>query len=242
MDSIEYPARINKYLAFKKYASRREADTFIRNGWVKINGKTAKLGDKVSEHDTVTVSPGAVKKRREALVYFAYNKPIGIVSVSPEGDQRSILDVAGIQTWVFPLGRLDRSSRGLILLTNDGRVTDQLLNPDREHEKEYIVKVDKSLEKHFLRHLATGIDIHIKEHMTKPAIVTQTKGDTFRITLVEGKKHQIRRMCSAFGYVVKDLQRVRVMNIKLGNLKEGTYRKIEGEELQEFLSALGLRI
>ncbi|MBU6141579.1 pseudouridine synthase [Patescibacteria group bacterium] len=232
--------RINKYLALKKYASRREADEFIRNGWVTINGKTAHLGDKVNEGDKVRVSERIMKERRAHLEYFAYNKPAGIVSTNPEEGQQSILDVAGISKYVFPLGRLDRESRGLILLTNDGRVTKRLLGPEYEHEKEYIVKVDKPLEKHFLKHLETGIDI--EGHRTKPATVKQTGERAFRITLIEGKRHQLRRMCAAFGFIVKDLQRVRVMNIKLGGLKEGMYRKIEGEELHQFLSELGLRL
>ncbi len=240
MESIKYPARINKYLASRKYASRREADKLIESGSVKINGRIAKLGDKVAATDTVEVNSKVIEKIRNNLVYFAYNKPHGIVTNNPEEGQESITDVAKFGVPVFPIGRLDRSSHGLIILTNDGRITDQLLNPKYAHEKEYVVKVDKALEKHFLRHLGTGIDIEIKGHMTKPAIVKQINETRFRITLVEGKKHQIRRMCAAFGYVVTDLQRVRIMNIKLGNLKEGEFRPIEDRELEDFLKLLGL--
>ena len=240
MESIEYPVRLNKYLAFKKYASRREADKLIEGGLVKINGKVAKLGDKVQETDLVEVNTKAAEKVKGKLVYFAYNKPYGIVTNNAEEGQEAITDIVNVGVPVFPIGRLDRSSRGLIILTNDGRITDQLLNPKYEHEKEYIVKVDKPLEKHFLRHLGTGIDIEIKDHMTKPAVVKQIGPTTFRITLVEGKKHQIRRMCAAFGYVTNGLQRVRIMNIRLGNLKEGEYRALEGRELEDFLGSLGL--
>lgn len=240
MESIKYPVRLNKYLAFKKYASRREADKLIGSGLVKINGRIAKLGDKVNESDEVEINSKAVEKIKGDLVYFAYNKPHGIVTNNPEEGQEAIADVVDFGVKVFPIGRLDRSSRGLIILTNDGRITDRLLNPEYEHEKEYIVKVDKPLEKHFLRHLGTGIDIEIKDHMTKPAVVKQISDNTFRITLIEGKKHQIRRMCAAFGYTVINLQRVRIMNVGLGNLKEGGFRAIEGRELEELLKLLGL--
>lgn len=232
--------RLNKYLAYRKFASRREADKLIDAGLVKINGRVAKLGDRVNESDEVEVNSKTLEKIKNSLIYVAYNKPHGIVTNNPEEGQEAITDVVNVGVPVFPIGRLDRSSRGLIILTNDGRITDQLLNPKYEHEKEYIVKVDKPLEKHFLRHLGTGIDIEIKDHMTKPAVVKQIGDSTFRITLVEGKKHQIRRMCAAFGYTVINLQRVRIMNIRLGNLKEGEYRVLEGRELDEFLHLLGL--
>lgn len=240
METLKYPVRLNKYLAFRKFASRREADKLIEGGLVKINGRVAKLGDKVQETDQVEVNTKAAEKVKGKLVYFAYNKPYGIVTNNPEEGQQAITDVVNVGVPVFPIGRLDRSSRGLIILTNDGRITDQLLNPKYEHEKEYIVKVDKPLEKHFLRHLGTGIDIEIKGHMTKPAVVKQLSETSFRITLIEGKKHQIRRMCSAFGYTTNGLQRVRIMNIKLRSLKEGEYRALEGRELEDFLHLLGL--
>lgn len=240
MEQEKYPMRLNKYLAYRKFASRREADKLIDAGLVKINGRVAKLGDRVNESDEVEVNSKTLEKIKNSLIYVAYNKPHGIVTNNPEEGQEAITDVVNVGVPVFPIGRLDRSSRGLIILTNDGRITDQLLNPKYEHEKEYIVKVDKPLEKHFLRHLGTGIDIEIKDHMTKPAVVKQIGDSTFRITLVEGKKHQIRRMCAAFGYTVINLQRVRIMNIRLGNLKEGEYRVLEGRELDEFLHLLGL--
>lgn len=237
MADMEFPMRINKYLAVKKYASRREADKLIQAGMVKINGRVAKLGDKVNEKDKVEVGKRVLERMKE-LVYVAYNKPLGIVTHSPEQDQDEIMDVVNVGVPVFPIGRLDRSSHGLILLTNDGRITDRLLSPKYDHEKEYLVRVDKPIEKHFLRHLGTGIDI--EGYKTKPAKVRQTTEKSFNIILTEGKKHQIRRMCSAFGYVTNDLKRVRIMNIKLGNLKEGQWRKIEGIELRDFLKKLEL--
>lgn len=237
MEQIKYPVRINKYLAFKKYASRREADELIRRGVVKINGKTAKLGDKVYEDDKVEAGKLTLE-RLERLVYFAYNKPRGIVTHTSEEDQKSIKNAVNVGVPVFPLGRLDRASRGLIILTNDGRITDRLLNPKFEHEKEYIVKVNKPLEKHFLKHLASGIEI--EKYKTKPAKVKQLRENIFSIAITEGKKHQIRRMCAAFGYGVVDLQRARIMNIKLQNLKEGEFRQLKEEELSKFLNTLGL--
>lgn len=240
MESDKFPMRINKYLSLKKYSSRREADHLIENRLVRINGRVAKLGDKVYENDKVTVS-SIVTERMKKLVYFAYNKPRGIVTHSPEEEQEAITDVIdklNIGLRVFPVGRLDRSSRGLIILTNDGRITDRLLNPKYEHEKEYIVKVNKPLEKHFVKHLASGIDI--EGYKTKPAKVKQISETVFSLVLGEGKKHQIRRMCAAFGYGVADLARVRIMNVKLKDLKERQFRKIEGEELKEFLKKLEL--
>ncbi len=234
---MEFPMRINKYLAVKKYASRREADRLIEVGLVRINGRVAKLGDKVNETDKVEVAKRVLERMKE-LVYVAYNKPLGIVTHSPEDDQDEILDVVNVGVPVFPVGRLDRSSHGLILLTNDGRITDRLLSPKYDHDKEYVVKVDKKLEKHFLRHLGTGIDID--GYMTKPAKVRQINDNVFSIVLTEGKKHQIRRMCAAFGYVTKDLKRTRIMNIRLGDLKKGQWRKIEDKELQIFLKSLDL--
>lgn len=234
---MEYPMRINKYLAVKNYASRREADRLIQVGLVKINGRVAKLGDKVNEKDKVEVAKRVLERMKE-LVYVAYYKPLGIVTHSPEDDQDEILDVVNVGVPVFPIGRLDRSSHGLILLTNDGRITDKLLSPKYDHEKEYVVRVDKPIEKHFLKHLGSGIDI--EGYKTKPAKVRQITEKSFDIVLTEGKKHQIRRMCAAFGYVTNDLKRVRIMNIKLGSLKPGQWRKIEGIELRDFLKILEL--
>lgn len=237
MEEIKYPMRINKYLAVKKYASRREADKLIAGGLVKINGRIAKLGDKVLQNDKVEVNRQVLERAKD-FVYIAYNKPRGIVTNKSAEDQEEITEVIDVGVPVFPLGRLDRSSHGLILLANDGRITDRLLNPKFEHEKEYLVKVNKKLENHFLKHLASGIDI--EGYWTKPAQVRQIKENIFRIILTEGKKHQIRRMCSAFGYTVKDLERVRIMNIRLRNLKPGQFRRIEGAELAEFLKLLEL--
>ncbi|OGI74551.1 hypothetical protein A2740_02070 [Candidatus Nomurabacteria bacterium RIFCSPHIGHO2_01_FULL_43_16] len=213
--------RINKYLAFKKISTRRGADLLVENKKVFINDKLAVLGSKVLELDKVEVR-GAKQKEYE---YFAYNKPIGIETDSPKKG-------------FFPLGRLDKNSHGLLILTNDGRITDSLLNPKYFHEKEYIVRTSNKLRGSFKQKMETGVNI--EGYITKKCKVKIINDFTFRIILTEGKKHQIRRMCSALFQEIADLKRERIMNIKLGNLKPGALREIKGEELDTFLETLGL--
>ena len=208
--------RINKYLALKKISTRRGADELVKEKKVFINGKLAILGSKVNEKDKIEVR-GAKQKEYK---YLAYNKPIGEETSSPRDD-------------LFPLGRLDKISHGLLILTNDGRITDALLNPKYFHEKEYVVKTSNKLRSSFKQKMETGVNI--EGYMTKPCRVKIINDFTFRITLTEGKKHQIRRMCSALFQEVADLKRERIINIKLGNLKFNTLREIQGEELAIFL-------
>lgn len=231
-----YPMRINKYLAQHNHSTRRGADELITRKKVFINGRPAVLGDKVNESDVVEVRNATPKK----YVYYAYNKPKGVVTHSAEEGQEDIADQIGheLGSDVFPVGRLDRDSYGLIILTNDGRVTDRLLNPDRTHDKEYRVVTREKLRDSFAKHMEAGVDID--GYLTKPAKVKITGDFTFSITLTEGKKHQIRRMVVALHNETVDLKRVRVMNIELGGLKSGHHRAIEGEELTEFLKGLGL--
>ena len=205
---------------------------------MKINGQTAVLGDKVSEKDKVEVSQ-SVKDRASKLKYYAYHKPAEIVTHTPEEGQYEIREIFPIKDkTIFPVGRLDKSSRGLIILTNDGRITGKLLGPEMNREKEYLVRVDKKINGFFLNKLSYGMDLG--DFVTKPCQAKQTGADEFSIILTEGKKHQIRRMCDALGFVVKDLQRIRIMNIGLKDLKPNQYREIKGKELETFLSALGL--
>ena len=230
--------RINKYLSSQNYCSRREADGLIKAGLVKINGRTAVLGDKVSENDKVEVSQ-SVKDRTSKLKYYAYHKQAEIVTHTPKEGQSEIREIFPIKDkTIFPVGRLDKSSRGLIILTNDGRVTGKLLGPEMNREKEYLVRVDKKINGFFLNKLSFGLDLG--DFVTKPCQARQTGADEFSIILTEGKKHQIRRMCDALGFVVKDLIRIRIMNIGLKDLKPNQYREIKGKELEIFLSALGL--
>ncbi|HYC83431.1 MAG TPA: pseudouridine synthase [Candidatus Paceibacterota bacterium] len=234
MDKSEFPMRINRYLALKGHATRKDADRLIEAGKVFVNGRQATLGEKVKIDDQVEVLN---RTRKNAYVYFAYNKPVGIVT-NPEEGHTSVIQVAGLPKTVFPVGRLDKASRGLLLLTNDGRITDRLLNPDYKHDKQYRVTVDKTITDDFLKKMAAGVQI--EEYRTKKAETKKIGDKTFSIVLTEGKKHQIRRMCAALGYQVIDLERTRIMNLELGTLREGQARPVTGEELEAFLASLGL--
>jgi 23S rRNA pseudouridine2604 synthase len=235
---MEFPMRINKYLAHQGIASRREADALVEAGKVFINGKRAENGDQVNETDKVELA-GTTKTKS----YLAYYKGRGIITHSPTENETDIAQrIArdyGI-THVSPVGRLDKDSEGLIILSNDGRITGPLLDPDALHEKEYEVTVDKPINPMFVRAMQNGVDI--EGYRTKEAKVTahRSNGKKFTIVLTEGKKHQIRRMCAALGFQIQTLKRVRITNIKLDKLKPNQYRKIVGPELQEFLEELGV--
>ncbi len=234
--SDTYPMRINKYLAHKGLATRKGVDELIQSQKILINGVVAKLGDKVMEADKVEVRGTHTKKN---YVYFAYNKPQGIVSTNPQRDEKGIMDNIKTKEKVFPVGRLDKESHGLIILTNDGRVTDRLLNPIYKHEKEYVVRLDRKYTPGFIRNMQNGVDIG-EEEMTRPAVLKEIDEDVFGIILTEGKNRQIRRMTEKLGYTVRDLQRTRVQNIKLEKLPLNTHREIKGEEKAEFLNSIGL--
>ncbi|MDP3057454.1 MAG: pseudouridine synthase [bacterium] len=229
-----FPIRINKYLADKKIASRREADELIRQGKVKVNGQKAELGAMVREGDRVEVG-GKMKE----LVYIAFNKPEGIITHSPQKGETSIADILKLKYKVFPLGRLDKDSRGLIMLTNDGRITDKLLNPIERHEKEYEVRVNKPVSRDFISRMEQGVKLD-DGYVTQKCVLKKLDKFSFSIILTEGKKRQIRRMCAALEYEVLDLNRVRIMNIKLGELKSGGYWILVGKEREEFLAKMGL--
>lgn len=238
VSSDSYPMRINRYLAQKGIATRRDADTLIEKGLVFINGRKAVLGDTVGAGDEVEVRTG--RKPRE-YHYLAYHKPKGVVTANPEKNQvdikslsRGNKDLEGL----FPVGRLDKDSHGLIILTNDGRITDRLLNPEKTHDKEYIVKIREALRPSFKMHMEAGIDLG--DFVTKKCKVSVINDHTFSITLTEGKKHQVRRMAEAMHLTVTDLKRVRILNIGLKDLSAGAYRPIEGRERELFLKALGL--
>ncbi len=229
--------RINKYAALQGWASRREADTLIEKGAILINGKPAQMGQKVEEGDIVELA-GKTKEKK----YLAYYKGRGIITHSPAEGETDILTRLQRDykiTDVHPIGRLDKDSEGLIILSNDGRITGPLLDPEAAHEKEYDVTVDKNVTGILINNFAKGVDI--EGYVTKPAKAEKQKNARkVTITLTEGKKHQIRRMCAACGYQVQDLKRVRVANIELGELKPNQYRKIAGAELKAFLEELGV--
>ncbi|CAN5698606.1 hypothetical protein BH11PAT2_BH11PAT2_05190 [soil metagenome] len=247
----EYPMRINKYLARQGIATRRDADELITRERVLINGRIAGLGDKVLETDSVEVraSKRSTKEGVQGLkkhYYFAYNKPRGKTTPQRgvrDTDDDDAEDMQNLPKEVadlglFPVGRLDKGSHGLMILTNDGRITDRLLNPDKAHDKEYVVKTKLPLRDSFRAHMEEGVDI--EGYLTKPAKVELRGDTTFAITLTEGKKHQIRRMVVAMHNEVLDLKRSRILNIKLGTLKAGELRPIEGKELEDFLKSLAL--
>lgn len=234
MSPGEYPMRINKYLAHAGVATRRDADALIARGLVKINGRVAVLGDKVEAEDAVEYKG----LRTKAYRYYAYHKPVGVVTHSPTRGEASVRENPDLPRGVFPVGRLDKASHGLLILTDDGRVTERLLGPDHEHDKEYRVQVREPLLSGVPARFARGLEL--EGERLKPVKMRLTGDYACVLTLTEGKKHQIRRMFSAVGNVVTDLCRVRILNIRLGALAPGDLRPIEGAELDTLLTRLGL--
>jgi 23S rRNA pseudouridine2604 synthase len=229
---MEEKIRINKYLAQKGISTRKGADKMISAGKILINGRRAILGDKVELTDEVQV----LGKAKNDYVYYAYNKPVGITTDAQRGE-KNILSSIKIKG-VFPIGRLDKDSEGLIILTNDGRITDRLLSPKYDHEKEYIVKTNAPIKDFQIAVMAKGMDL--EGITTKPCKAKILSEKTFSIILGEGQKHQIRRMCDALSMTIDSLKRVRIMNIVISDLKNNQVRKIEGEELKAFLTSLSL--
>lgn len=234
----EYPMRINKFLAKKGYSTRRGADELISDGKVFINGKQAKLGDKIFQNDKVEVKN---QRNTKQYVYYAFHKPRGVITHSPQNDEEDIkTSISKNRKFenLFPVGRLDKDSSGLMILTNDGRITDRLLNPEYIHDKEYIVKTENKLRDSFKEHMEKGVKI--EDYTTKPCTVRIINDNTFSIILTEGKKHQIRRMVSAMHNEVREIKRVRILNILLGNMKPGEIRQVTGSELKTFLGKIKL--
>jgi pseudouridine synthase len=216
--------RINKYLAHKGLATRRSADELIEKGRVFVNGKPATLGQMVSENDLVEVK---VRDLEAKHVYYAFNKPIGVVTLAPTKGEKDILSMLPkevIAQKVFPIGRLDKDSHGLIIITNDGRLTRDITGEDSVVEKEYVVKTKKAVSKNIAATLAKGVSI--EGYMTKPAKVRLINEKLVSVTLTEGKRHQVRRMIVAVYNEVVDLKRVRIGKLEIGTLKSGALRKI----------------
>jgi len=224
--------RLNKYLAETGACSRREADQWIDAGRVTVNGVRAELGTQVGANDEVRVDgqPLRAKPRR---VYLALNKPVGIECTTDRDVPGNIIDFVGYPERIFPVGRLDKDSEGLILLTNDGDIVNTILRAEHEHEKEYVVSVDRPLTPAFLAGMAAGVPI--LETVTNPCRLSQVGRNTFRIVLTQGLNRQIRRMCEHFGYTVRRLQRVRIMNVQLGTLPVGRWRELSANELRGLL-------
>ncbi|KAJ3189624.1 hypothetical protein HK101_008836 [Irineochytrium annulatum] len=212
------------------YCSRREADKLVDRGLVTINGVKAELGSQAEEGDDVRINGKPINEKRKH-VYIALNKPIGITSTTEQHIQGNIVDFVGHDERIFPIGRLDKDSEGLILMTNDGDIVNRILRAEGRHEKEYIVTVDRTVTPSFLRGMSTGVKI--LGEMTLPCTVTRMTDRVFRIILTEGKNRQIRRMCSAFGYEVRKLKRIRIMNIHLGEMATGSWRELTAAEKAE---------
>lgn len=224
------PIRLNKYLSEAGVCSRRNADKLIENGRVTVDGTPAQTGMKVFPGQVVRVGKKVVSKTGE-MVVLAVNKPVGIVCTEEPRERRSIVRFLNYPIRVTYIGRLDKDSRGLLLMTNNGDIINKMMRAGNRHEKEYKVTVDKELTPEFIRRMSDGVQI--LDTVIRPCQVTQIGKYTFTIVLTQGLNRQIRRMCEALGYQVRDLQRTRVMNIRLGSLKEGEYRKLTDAELDE---------
>lgn len=221
--------RLNKYMSETGICSRREADRYIESGRVTVDGVKAILGIKVSKGQVVKLDGKSISKEEE-MIYIALNKPVGITCTTDRNIKGNIVDVVNHEKRIFHIGRLDKDSEGLILLTNDGDIVNKILRAGNNHDKEYIVTVNKPINDEFIKRMGNGIKILGK--ITKKCLVNKEGEKTFRIILTEGMNRQIRRMCEALGYKVTKLKRIRIMNIKLGKLKIGEWRNLTNEELK----------
>jgi len=222
--------RINKYLSEVGYCSRRAADKLLEEGRITINGKIPELGTKISDEDRIEVDGKPIRDPEEKPVYIAFNKPVGIVCTTDTKRERdNIIDFINHQKRIFPIGRLDKPSEGLILLTSDGDIVNKILRARNNHEKEYLVRVDKPINPKFLEKMRNGVPI--LDTITKKCEVEKIDDMTFRIVLTQGLNRQIRRMCEYLGYDVKKLKRIRIMNIKL-DLPIGKWRDLTEEEMK----------
>ena len=222
--------RLNKAIAQTGYCSRREADRLIEKGEVYVNGKKADVGQRVLPGDSIKVR-GKTLNSNKKRVYIAFNKPVGVTSTTDSKDPDNIIDYIGYNERIFHIGRLDKDSEGLIFLTNDGDIVNKILRAENGHEKEYIVTVNKKITDEFLSGMSKRVPILGKR--TLPCHVRKVSGRTFKIILKQGLNRQIRRMCSHFGYDVVALKRIRIMNIKLGDLQSGKWRYFTKKELAD---------
>lgn len=223
--------RINKYLSAQGVCSRREADRLLEAGRITVDGVTAMCGQQVDDNSVICIDGSRISDEKPQDVLMAFNKPRGIVCTTTDNQgKNNIVDYIGYDKRIYPVGRLDKDSDGLILLTNNGEITDKILRSVNGHEKEYVVKVNKKITDAFLKSMADGVYLKELDVTTKPCRLSRINNYTFRIILTQGLNRQIRRMCQESGYKVESLTRVRIMNIELGGLKIGEYRIIEGKE------------
>jgi len=230
---MEY--RLNKYISASGYCSRRKADELIEEGHVTINGKRATIGMRVLPGQKVKVNGELIKNAIEP-VYIAFNKPVGIVSTTDTQEKDNIVEYISHEQRIFPIGRLDKDSQGLILLTNDGDIVNKILRVGNNHKKEYLVKVDKPITKEFIHRMQEGVPI--LDRVTRRCEIVEINPYTFKISLIQGLNRQIRRMCEYFDYDVVKLERIQIMNIKLGNLGQGNWRDLTHAELEELFDLL----
>lgn len=224
--------RLNKYISETGVCSRRQADEWIAAGRVSVNGKRAELGTQVNDGDEVKIDNRPIGSKKKG-VYLVLNKPRGITCTTERHIKGNIIDFIGHEQRIFPIGRLDKDSDGLILLTNNGDIVNKILRSENNHDKEYLVTVDKPVTDDFINRMARGV--RILDTTTKPCKINRTGRCAFRIILTQGLNRQIRRMCEVFGYEVKRLQRIRIINVKLDNLKLGQWRNLSEEELRGLL-------
>ncbi len=234
MSAPDKAVRLNKYISETGVCSRREADKWIEAGRVTLNGAPATLGHKVAEGDEVRIDGNLVGAKKKAI-YIALNKPVGITCTTEAHVEDNIVRFVGHSERIFPVGRLDKDSEGLILLTNDGDIVNEILRSENEHEKEYMVSVNRPITDLSLKMLASGVKI--MGMTTKPCRVERVDAETFRLVLTQGLNRQIRRMCSALGYRVRRLQRVRIINIHVGALRAGEWRYLSDAEVAGLLAS-----
>ncbi|MDL2323102.1 23S rRNA pseudouridine(2604) synthase RluF [Bacteroidales bacterium OttesenSCG-928-A17] len=230
---MEY--RLNKYISSSGICSRRDADRFIEEGKVTVNGKRATIGMRVLPGQKVKVNGNLIENGIEA-VYIAFNKPVGVVSTTDPQEKDNIVNFISHEQRIFPIGRLDKDSQGLILLTNDGDIVNKILRAGNNHKKEYLVKVNKPITQDFLNRMAQGVPI--LDRVTRRCEIVEINPYTFQITLIQGLNRQIRRMCEYFDYEVVKLERIQVMNIKLGSLGQGNWRNLTESELEKLFEMI----
>ena len=230
---MEESIRLNKYLSDAGVCSRRAADRAIEEGKVLVNGNVAEVGMRISTSDEVVFEGKPVSNASKQAVLIAYNKPAGIVCTAEKREKNNIIDHINYSQRIYPIGRLDKDSTGLILLTNQGDLVNKIMRAVNAHEKEYIVTVDKEITADFIKKMSAGVYLDELEVTTRKCVVEKLGKNKFRIILTQGLNRQIRRMCIALGYRVRTLHRVRIMNINLADLKEDTYRDVTEDELKE---------
>ena len=229
--------RLNKYLGAQGVCSRREADEWIAEKKITVDGRTASVGEKVTGQEHIEIDGRPIKKEKKEHIYIALNKPRGIVCTT-KNDKDNVIDFLGLERRVFPVGRLDKDSQGLLLLTSHGDIVNRIMKAANRHEKEYVVKVNRPLDRDFVKRMSEGVYLEELNVTTRPCRVCPVGKDTFKIILTQGLNRQIRRMCQCLGYRVITLKRIRIMNIRLGTLPLGQWRYLEKQELDILKSQL----